>query len=74
MQAVATRCRFVRVHYLSGMMADTFVTHLLKRRLELIEHNLHEIQGAHKYTPALSTAVAGEEEPPDPMEQESNVY
>ena len=55
-------------------MADTFVTHLLKRRLELIEHNLHEIQGAHKYTPALSTAVAGEEEPPDPMEQESNVY
>lgn len=74
MQAVATQCRFVRVHYLCGMMTETFVTHLLKRRLELIEHNLHEVQGAHRYTPALSTAVAGEDEPPDPVEQEYKAH
>lgn len=62
MQALATQCRFIKAHYLSGMVAETFVTHLLKRRHELIVRNLHSVQGAHRYTPSLAAADAREEQ------------
>lgn len=74
-QALATQCRFIKAHYLSGMVAETFVTHLLKRRQELIVHNLHSVQGAHKYTPSLSAADAGEEQSPaSPVGQEHTAH
>lgn len=73
-QAVAAQCRFVLTHYLSGMIAETFVTHLLKRRQEMMEHKVYAVQGAHMYTPASSAATAGEEQFPDPGQQEPSTH
>ena len=61
-------------HYLNGMMAETFVTHLLKRRQEMMVHKVYAVQGAHMYTPASSAAPVGEEQSPDPGQQEASTH